>query len=98
VAAREIRELRDELGLTQAAFGQLLGAHAMTVSKWEREGGLTPSPYQIALMRQFQLAAGDPAVRGQVGTVLIGAGVAAAIYLLLRAAFGSKRAAARRRP
>jgi DNA-binding transcriptional regulator YiaG len=45
--------LRHDLGLSQAEFGQLFGAHAMTVSKWERSL-LSPSAYQQALMHQFR--------------------------------------------
>jgi putative transcriptional regulator len=47
-----IAVIRKALGLSQVEFGQLFGAHFMTISKWER-GLAQPSPYQIALMEQF---------------------------------------------
>jgi hypothetical protein len=45
----QIVVLRRSLRLSQAEFGQLFDAHAMTVSKWER-GVLVPSAYQHALL------------------------------------------------
>lgn len=33
----EILQARLDLGLSQARFAQLVGCHAQTVSKWERE-------------------------------------------------------------
>ncbi len=83
----EIRAVRQSLGMTQAQFAQLLGVHNLTVSKWER-GILEPSPYHVALMRSFSLAAArDPDVGAFVMGLLIGAGVGVALYHLLRAAF-----------
>lgn len=65
-------------------FGQLFGAHSMTVSKWER-GVLKPSGYQIALMQQFQATADakKDQAQEQVKQLLIGAGVIAALVWLL---------------
>lgn len=86
VSAQEIHVLRDDLGLTQAQLGQLVGAHSMTVSKWERGvENLSPSDYQTELLRSFQQAARDPKVRRALRDVLIGMGVPAAILLLLKA-------------
>ena len=31
-----VRRIRKRLGLSQAAFGKLVGRHPITVSKWER--------------------------------------------------------------
>jgi len=76
-------ELRKILNLSQAQFGNLFGVHAMTVSKWER-GVLVPSDYQKALMEEFIKASKKKEVRDTVGTVLIGAGIAAALLLLLK--------------
>lgn len=81
--SNEIVELRRRLGLTQAEFGQLFGAHGMTVSKWER-GVLMPTSYQAALMDQFDRTAqqrADPSE--QVKKLLVGAGVVAALVWLL---------------
>lgn len=83
---KEIRTLRQELlHLTQPQFGQLFGVHPMTVSKWER-GQLEPNPYQTTLMEEFKKAARDKSVRDTLTGVLLGAGIAAALLLLLQAA------------
>lgn len=79
-----IFQLRSDLGLSQVQFGQLFGAHFMTVSKWER-GVLTPSAYQLVLMDQFRKTADQKKAqtREQVGKLLVGAGVIAALVFLL---------------
>lgn len=74
---------RTALGLTQAEFAQLMGVHAMTVSKWERSEA-SPTPYQLNLFDQFTQGAKDREVKDALKTALIGAGVAFAIALLLR--------------
>lgn len=73
---------RTALGLTQAEFGQLLGVHAMTVSKWERNE-TSPTPYQLNLFEQFIEGAKTQEVKSSLKTLLIGAGVAVAIAMLL---------------
>ena len=86
ITADRIRDIRKGLGLTQAQLGQLLGVHSLTVSKWEREL-LTPTPYQTAMLDSFGKAGKrQPEVGSTVGTLLVGAGIAAALYLLLKAA------------
>lgn len=80
-------QLRQKLGLTQGQFGNLFGVHPMTVSKWER-GKLHPTDYQLALMTDFAEAAKKKEVTDTIGTVLVGAGIAAALYLLLKGARG----------
>lgn len=83
----ELRDLRRQLKLSQAELGQLVGAHPMTVSKWER-GVLQPSPYQVALLNRFQVAA-DGCAEGAGSTpvkhLLASAGAPAAIAWLLQA-------------
>lgn len=79
----DISNLRNRLGLSQAQFGNLFGVHPMTVSKWEREL-LKPTPYQIALMIEFEKSARSKEVRDTIASVLIGAGIAAALFLLLK--------------
>jgi putative transcriptional regulator len=81
--ASDIAKLRAKLGLNQAEFAQLFGVHSITVSKWER-GVASPSPYQAALFSQFEEASKDKEVRNTLKEVLIAAGVALAIALLLR--------------
>ena len=80
----QIALLRRALGLSQVEFGQLFGAHFMTVSKWER-GIYPPTAYQVALMRQFQATADAKAseAKQEVKNLLIGAGVVAALLWLL---------------
>ena len=78
-----ISKLRERLKLSQAQFGNLFGVHPMTVSKWER-GVLQPNSYQLALINEFGRAAKAKEVRETLGAVLIGAGIAAALYLLLK--------------
>lgn len=51
-----VERVRSKLSLSQAEFAALVGAHAMTVSKWER-GVARPSPHQRRLIEAFELAA-----------------------------------------
>lgn len=81
----KIKQLRERLGLSQDKLGQLLDVHTMTVSKWER-GVLTPTPYQAAMMDEFEKAASRPKVKFELKHVLVAAGVVAAVYLLLKCA------------
>lgn len=82
-----ITALRKALGLSQGEFAQLVGAHAMTVSKWER-GQAYPTPYQLALMTQFSQTAKVKQAEAQeiLKGLLIGAGVVAALVWLLTGA------------
>lgn len=48
--------LRRKLGLSQKELAELVGAHPMTVSKWER-GVLAPSEHQRRLLERFARAA-----------------------------------------
>ena len=79
----DIAQLRKNLCLSQAQFGNLFGVHPMTVSKWERNI-LQPTDYQSALMIDFEKAAKKKKVQETIGTVLVGLGIAAALYLLLK--------------
>ena len=84
---KRIRKLRRALRLNQAEFAQLLGAHAVTVSRWETPGsGYGPSAYQCALMQAFEEAARSREMDQTLKNLLVGAGIAAAIYFLLKAA------------
>lgn len=83
----EIQAVRGELKMTQAQLAQLLGVHVLTVSKWER-GALRPTPHQAAMLASFQTAASkEPDIGVVVAGLLVGAGVAVAVYKLLEAAF-----------
>ena len=80
----EIRSIRQLSGLNQAQFGQLMGVHAITVSKWE-SGITSPTAYQEAFLSQYRVAAKDKKVRDDLKGVLIMAGVIAAVVFLLNA-------------
>ena len=77
-----ILKLREQLGLTQVEFAQVVGVHPITVSKWER-GEAVPSAYQNALFEQFREGARSRKVRETLKGILIGAGVIFALALLL---------------
>jgi molybdopterin-binding protein len=53
------KALRTRLGLTQKELSEILGAHPMTISRWER-GVLEPTPHHKRLLR----ALSDAAERG----------------------------------
>ena len=80
----EIAQLRTDLGLSQVQFAELFGLHFMTISKWER-GVLEPNDYQQALLDQFRQTADQKKVkeREELGKILVGAGVIAALIWLL---------------
>ncbi len=82
---QEITSIRKALKLNQTEFGQLLNAHFVTVSRWEK-GVLEPNSYQLAMLQEFAQAIKKERFGKIVKNALIGAGVAAAIYLLLSAA------------
>lgn len=85
-----IEALRRDLGLSQAQFGQLFGAHSMTVSRWER-GLLSPTDYQQGLMLEFRKSADVRKSTGaneQLGALLVSLGIVGVILLLLQTAKG----------
>ena len=83
----DIRSLRRALRLNQTEFAQLLGVHPVTVSRWETPGSdCRPNPYQFALMQDFEKAARSREMGATLKNLLVGAGIAAAIYFLLKAA------------
>jgi transcriptional regulator with XRE-family HTH domain len=45
----EIEKLRNKMGLNQAEFGRLLGAGAMSISRYERNANPVPSRTLLAL-------------------------------------------------
>ena len=56
----DIEKIRNKMGLNQAGFARLLGATAMSVSRWEREVNCVPSRQLLAL----ELLARDVGVDG----------------------------------
>ncbi len=88
MSGADIAKIRKNLNMTQAQLGQLLGVHPLTVSKWERDI-LKPSPHQGAMLHSFRKARENkPDIGDIVIGILVGAGVALAIYAILEAAFG----------
>lgn len=79
--------MRADMKLTQADFGRLFGVHFMTVYKWEY-GKLVPTDYQKALLQSFRTAVDkkQAEVQQQIGALLVGAGVVAALLFLLSTA------------
>ena len=78
--------MRKKLGLTQAELAQLLGVHAVTVSRWETDPSFQPPPYQMALLSEFQKAAKAETFDRTLKNLLVSTGIAAVIFLLLQAA------------
>ena len=85
----EIRSLRQSLELNQAQFAQLMGVHAITVSKWE-SGITAPTDYQHAFLSQYQIAAKEKQAQKELKGILIVAGVIAAVMYLLNIAMKKK--------
>ena len=65
-----VGDLRNRLGLPQTEFGRLFSVHTMTVSRWER-GENHPTPYQQALMDEFDKAAQKNQVAEQLKNMLV---------------------------
>ena len=86
MSGEQIRRLRNKLGLTQAELAQLLGVHAVTVSRWETDPNFQPPPYQMALLSEFQKAAKAETFDRTLKNLLVSAGIVAVIFLLLQAA------------
>lgn len=86
LSPRDVTTIRLNLGFTQQQLAQLLGVHHLTISKWER-GVLAPNPHQEALLCTFRTASKRESDVGEdVARLLVAAGVAVALYALLRAA------------
>lgn len=98
VSPEDVVALRQALGLTQADLAQLLGVHAMTVSRWERakrDHGLVPSDFCVGLMRALSDGARRCSSIGEdVRRALAKEQDARALYLGLHASFGEQVGAA----
>lgn len=91
VKPQQLVDLRKKLGLSQAQLAQLLGVHALTVSKWER-GLLQPSPYQASLLESFAKARKtNRDIGSEAGELLLTVGAVVALAALLSAAFGDDK-------
>ena len=84
----DVARVRGALGLTQPELGQLVGAHWVTVSKWER-GLLDVNPYAEVLLLALQKV---PAERGrEVRGRLNARGFAPALLFVLSIAYPGDR-------
>lgn len=82
------RRVRTLLGLTQSQLAQLLGVHAITVSKWER-GVALPTQFQAALLQVFgSFVHRESEVGKEIVRLLSEAGTAQVLHAALDAVFG----------
>lgn len=82
----QIREIRTSLGLTQVQLAQIIGAHHITISRWERPTDLlAPTPYRAAMLRRFaEVAEGRELEAGaRAKAALVERGAVAALAALL---------------
>src|SRR5580658_9168736 len=94
-----VRSTREALGLSQSAFGAILGVHWVTVSRWERDDGLEPSPFQWQLILHYKKAAqGRPRAARILGNILAEKGAIAGLRWLLNAAAASRTTPPEARP
>ena len=47
----ELKEMREEMGLTQGQLAEALGVHRESVNRWENEARRIPSMLQLAMER-----------------------------------------------
>ena len=83
----QIIGLRRRLDLTQAQLAQMLGVHAMTVSKWER-GDAVPTPYNVQQLRLLDKGSANlnhDELGEFLGLLAMGLAVAALAFLVMRA-------------
>lgn len=86
----EVKQIRENLGMTQPQLAQLLGVHHLTVSKWERDL-LHPNAHQASMLQSFNKATVKQDNIGEIALkLLVGAGVAWAVYELLKVALEPK--------
>jgi len=50
--AKEIKEIRSKLGMTQVQFAKKLGVWNVTVARWET-GGVKASPLAVARIKEL---------------------------------------------
>ena len=82
------RRIREALGLTQSDFGSLVGAHSVTVSRWENDR-VQPDRHQQSLIASFQQAIDrDAPIRPDLDAVMGSCGPVYVLYLVLHAAHG----------
>lgn len=84
MTAHEIRQLRRDLGMTQAEFGSVVNAHFVTVSKWE-SGDAQPDHYQLGMLQRFAQVQERKKIGDMAKGALVTAGVIAALLLILDA-------------
>lgn len=65
MSAKEFRDARNSLGLSQSELGEILNTHSRTIRKWERDDGTRPPNPIACRVIEWMLAGYMPPVRGQ---------------------------------
>ena len=86
MTGREIKEIRNLLGMNQDRFGIILGVSYVTIFRWER-GVVEPSLYRMLLIRAFKEAHRKcKTISEEANITMSQYGVIKALYVLLKAA------------
>lgn len=65
MSAKEFREARKALGLSQSELGEVLNTHSRTIRKWEQDDGTRPPNPIACRVIEWMLAGYMPPVRGR---------------------------------
>lgn len=85
VTAARIRQIREAWRLTQSQLACLVGAHPISVSRWENSSA-SPTAFQIGLIEQFALAAKHKRQTVDIGALIVARGSVEALRVLLNLA------------
>lgn len=85
VTGARIRQIRESWRLTQTEFACLVGAHPISVSRWENSSA-SPTAFQLGLIEQFAIAAEHNSQTVDVSALIVAHGSVAALRVLLNLA------------
>lgn len=88
LSGRRVRAIREALGLTQTGLGSLLGAHGVTVCRWEH--GVPTLAFESGLLLHFEVASKCRDAK-DVRNILASDGPVAALHFLLCLSFAKTR-------
>lgn len=98
LTGNNIRTLREQTGLTGAAFGTLLGVHQSTVYRWEKHENaakeLQIEPLQVQIMRLItdelkkRRKSGRDVLMSLLSDAVASRGTLGALHVLLTIAYG----------